>query len=768
MLEKAQDAEKDRRDAVKEAALFLTERDGQWDQISWQKMDGRFRGTFDMCTPIVDGISGEIDQADFSLRVRPSGGIASEDTAKVIDGLIRNIRNISNAENVFNKSARRNIVSGFDAWEVVQDWVDGNSFDQDLFIRWIPNASDAVWFDLASTEPDRSDANWGIKLIAIPTDDYRAKWPEGSEISIGDNARRRAIQQTIKESVTIGKLYYRKPVIIELVRMTDGTVYEDNEDFQKVKDELEQQGITIEVDENGEEKRRKRESWRVWSRMLDGADWLAEEEETVFDYIPLIPIYGNFDIIENRCVYFGLIEKLFDEQRVLNYAMSRDIEDGAFSPARQTWMTDEQAAGNDYQKMNTDRNPVRIYNHIDGQPTPFETGGPVASSGLQTTIANMQDMINTTSNTFRAQQGNASSTQSGIAGIQQIEQGNIGSMKWFKALELAICHTGRVIINGALGRVYDGTRQARLLNEDGTTQIVNINKTVFDQQTQQNIVLNDLSVGEYDVVCEMGPAFNSAQKEAARSFETIAQIAPDSITRNVDIYFKNRSEPGMDLMAERERAVLFQAGQIPESQWTDEERQQVAEAQALAQQEQQPDPAMVLAQAELVKGQAEQQNADNKTLEIQGDQAIKAEELRLRGLEIELDIAKFNREKDDKFNVDAAKINQGQQKLDLQQQKQIIDAQNSEAELILKAQKQSMDEQQQQIENLIALQEQQREEIASAINDLKTLREAIGVDTIVGPHNMEAYVNQAVEVTDIQEDQGIDTGIGEEVTGSEE
>ncbi len=30
--------------------------------------------------------------------------------------------------------------------------------------------------------------------------------------------------------------------------------------------------------------------------MFDGAKWLASEEETVFDYIPLVPIYGNFNL----------------------------------------------------------------------------------------------------------------------------------------------------------------------------------------------------------------------------------------------------------------------------------------------------------------------------------------------------------------------------------------------------------------------------------------------------------------------------------------
>lgn len=668
MIQKAQDAETDQRDRVREAKRFITERDGQWDEYAKQKMDGRFRGTFDMCTPIIDGVSGEIEQSDFTIRVSPSGGEASKDTAKVMDGLIRNIRNISNAEDAFATVGRANVIGGFDCVEVVQDWVDGDTFDQDLFIRRIPNAVDSVWFDLSSIMQDRSDANWGVKLVAIPIDEYNERWEDGSGMSVGDDSNYHVNHcNDSKETVTVGKLYYRKPRTIELVRMTNGAVYKDDDDFQAVQDELAQQGITIELDDNGKEKRRTRNSWRVYSRMFDGAKWLAEEEETVFDYIPLIPIYGNFEIVDNRTIYFGKLENLYDPQRVLNYAMSRDIEDGALSPSPTIWMTDRQAAGNDYSKMNTDRAPIRIYNaDPDAPPIGAQSyaGGPLPSQGLQTTIANTQQMITTSSNTYSSQQGNANAQQSGVAGLQQIEQGNIGNIKWFKDLEVMICHVGKVLVN-AIPRVYDSTRQARILEEDGSSEIVTLNQSVFDQQTGKIITLNDLTIGEYDVVCDVGPAFNSAQKESARSFEAMAMINPEFAQSGLDIWLKNKKEPGMDLMAERFRVQLFNAGMIPESQWTKEEQEQVAEQKAQAANNPPPeDPMMVAAQAEMTKAMAEQLNAQNKQQEIQGRMQVDMADIQLRNKVIDLDTQKFLKGQDDKFNVDAAKIQQGQQKLD--------------------------------------------------------------------------------------------------------
>ncbi len=733
MIKESQEAESDARQAVREAKLFITKRDGQWDPYAWEKLDGRFRGTFDMLTPIVDQISGEIDQSDFSLKVSPSGGDSSVETAQTLNGLIRNIRNISNADQVFSQAARSNVIGGFDAWEIVQDWVDGDAFDQDLFIRKIPNAVDSVWFDLNSVMQDRSDAQWGVKLIAVPTAQYKKDWPDGSNQGVSDDRQSEAYSNKA-EVVVIGQLYYKKPVNIEIVRMTNGAVYKDDDDFQKVKDELAQAGITIEKDNDGKEKRRTRKSWRVHSRMFDGGDWLADEEETVFDFIPIVPIYGNFDIFENKSIYYGKIEKLYDIQRILNYAMSRDIEDGALSPSPAVWMTDKMAEGNDYSTMNTDHDPVRIFNADEQLPgyIPTLQGGPVASQGLQTTIANTQQMISASANAFNALQGNANPLQSGIAGGQQIEQGNIGSIKWFKALEVSVCHTGRIIIN-AIPRVYDSTRQLRILEEDGTSKMVSVNQTVFDEQSQQNVELNNLTVGEYDVVCDFGPAFNSQQKETAQAFLDMAAIDPSIAQKGMDIWLKNLAVPGMDQMAERARVELLNAGLIPETQWTDEEKQKIAEQQAAAQnQPPQEDPNMVLARAEEGKAQAEQLNAQTKQSEAQFNAQVKSaqvtldqDKVALDREKLQFDVQKFVKGQDDKFNVDAAKIEQGQQALDMKAQ-------------------------QQQFEQFMAQQQAQIDELKKQAETWKLIKEAIEPAAVVGPGSVAAFANQSREVIEAQ------------------
>ena len=71
LLGQAQETESDNRDAAKEAQLFVTKKDGQWEQYWWDKSDGKPRYTFDQTSPIIDQIAGDIEDSEFSIKVKP-------------------------------------------------------------------------------------------------------------------------------------------------------------------------------------------------------------------------------------------------------------------------------------------------------------------------------------------------------------------------------------------------------------------------------------------------------------------------------------------------------------------------------------------------------------------------------------------------------------------------------------------------------------------------------------------------------------------------
>lgn len=610
MLESAQQAEWDQRQAAREAIIFLNDRNGQWEPFWWDACNSKPRYTFDMTSPIVDQHMRQIEESAFDIRVSPAGGEATKETAQVYDGVIRNIENMSNAGHVYKAVARGMIASGFDAMRVVQRYVDDDSFDQDLLIEHIPNAIDRVWWGPSESQ-DRSDAPWCVVLHSVSADAYKARWPEGSGASVSEGRQANAYYQRV-DQVIIGELLYYEEEARELVLMSNGRVYEVNEEFKALADELAALGIT-------EDRRRKTTSKRICSRMFDGSDWLEGKKETVFTLMPVAPAYGNFWLFEDKILFQGVVEKLYDPQRVLNYSLSREIEEGALAPRAKYWMTTKQSTGHEktLATLNTNGDPVQFFNPDPELPgPPQQQGGAQINPGLSRISETMRTMIGQTASMFAANMGDNPGLQSGVAIDKLQTAGEAGSNKYIKALEFAITYIARVLIK-AIPKVYDTQRQMRLMYEDGSTEIQVLNQEVLDVQTGRKITLNDLSQGTYDVVCRAGPSFKNKQEETIAAMTEMAKADPTIMQLGGDLFLKAVNSPVADSLAKRKRAQMLSQGLIPESEMTDEEKQ---EAQQKAQGQQQQDPAMVLAMAEMEKAKADQMNAENNRmkLEIEG------------------------------------------------------------------------------------------------------------------------------------------------------
>ena len=694
MLQAAQWADHDNRERARSAHLFVTKADGQWEPYWWNNNAEKPRYTFDMTSPIVDQIAGEIEQADFDIRVSPSGGAASKETAEVYDAIIRNLETISNASQTYSHAARGMVTCGFDAWRVVQKYVDDNSFDQDLLVEPIGNAIDRVWFDPSAQLQDKSDARYCFVLHPISTAEYKARWPEGSGSSVSDDREGDAYYDKA-EVVVIGELLYIEEEMRELVLMSNGQVHEINDDFETIRDELMMMGVQ-------EVRRRERKYKKVCSRLFDATDWLDDDKDTVFCFLPVVPVYGNFKILENKTIYSGAVEKLMDPQRVLNYSMSREIEEGALAPRAKYWMTHAQAAGHEaqLQTLNTNTDPVQFYNIDPGAPPSVQQGGAQINPGLRTISEAMRGMIGMTAGMFASNMGDNPGLQSGVAIERLQNKGDNGTHKYFQAVEIAIGHTGRIFVS-SIPKVYDNQRQMRLMYEDGSMEIKPINQEVIDNQTGRVVKVNDLSAGTYDVICKAGPSFRNRQEQTLKTMLDLAKLDPSILQLGGDLLLKNVVSPVADSLAERKRAQMLAQGLIPESQMTDEERQQ--KEMAAQTQGQQQDPAMVLAMAEVKKAEADALNAQNNQMKLQ----LEAAKLQLESRKFEASTMVSNAEaqaaitksateqqltqakiktEDAKVALEAEKLRQEQEALRIEQQRITIEAELKAAELRLREQ----------------------------------------------------------------------------------
>ena len=609
LLSAAQEADHDNREKAREAHLFVDKRDGQWEPYWWTNNVGKPRYTFDQVNPIIDQVTASIELADFDIKVSPMSGPASKETALVIDGLVRNIEAISRAKDIYVNAGRGMVTTGYDGWMISHKYSDPQSFDQDLVIEPVANFIDRVWFDPASYLQDKSDAQYAFLLHAMSAQEYVKRYPEGSQASVSIDREGDAYYDK-GQVIVVGQLFYVSQEAVELVLMSNGAVYTIDDDFKKVKDELVQLGIE-------EVRTRKAYKTKVYSRFFDQTDWLEDEEETIFDRIPIIPLYGNFKIVENKTIYWGVVEKLLDPQRVLNYSLSREIEEGALAPRAKYWMTLTQAAGHEdaLATLNTNSDPVQFYNIDPETPSaPMQQGGAQVNPGLRTISESMRQIIGQTAGMFAASMGDNPGLQSGVAIESLQSKGDNGTIKYFRALESAIAATGDILVK-AIPKVYDAQRTVRLLYEDGSSEMQVLNEPIIDQQTGEIVTLNDLTKGQYSVSCRAGPSFRNRQQETIETIIEIAKVDPSIVGMAGDILLNAIPTSAATQIGERKRLQMMAQGLIPQTQLTEEEKAQMA--QSAQGQEQQQDPAMVLAQAEMAKAQAEQMRAQVEVQRLQ-------------------------------------------------------------------------------------------------------------------------------------------------------
>ena len=604
-----QESDVDQREDAREADRFLLEKDGMWEDYIRRRLDSqkRPRYTFDRVTPVIESMMADIEDMDFGCNVKPAGSGSDKDLALTYEGMIRSIQSMSNSDEIFRNACRRVMRRGFDAWMVKTRYADPWSFEQDLFIVPIPNSINRVWTSNAKKNADSSDSPASYVLTSLSPAEYKEKFPDGSGISIDDYDEDQNFDNYQPEVITIAERFYQKKIQVEVVQMNSGAVYKVDEKYEKIKDELATSGVT-------EVNRKVVDDFKWCYCVFDGGGMLQYETDTVFVSNPVVTVYGNYEHIgqNSKETFSGLVLKEMDAQRVLNYARSREIEEGALAPRSKWWMTKAQAKGHTDQisRMNVSADPVQFYNHDPEAPAPYWSQAAQSNPHLVNLSQSMEAAIKEQAGVFSAMQGDFAGRMSEDTVRMQVDRGTAATRKWVNAVISGIRRTCEILVE-TIPVVYDTKRQFTITGMDGTESDVVLNDEIYDQQTATMVGVNDLNRGKYKVVCDAGPAFANRLEAGLDALLKYAAIDPTIVQQAGDVMMKSIDAPLVDQIAERKRAQLLMAGQIPPAQMTEDEKQLMAQ-QAQQAQNRPPSLEETLANAEMMKAQNDAANIQLK------------------------------------------------------------------------------------------------------------------------------------------------------------
>ena len=186
---------------------------------------------------------------------------------------------------------------------------------------------------------------------------------------------------------------------------------------------------------------------------------------------------------------------------------------------------------------------ARRFPYLPFTPDPSNGGVPpqrscrrCRSPGVNETVALAAEDMKAVIGIYDAGLGARSNETSGKAIMARQREGDVGSFVYQDNWSRAIRHTA-VILNDLIPHVYDAERTIRILGEDGREELIRINQAApGDGMAETERVLNDVTLGAYDVVFQPGPSYSTRREEAREGMNTFMQAAPQAaalVTRPV-------------------------------------------------------------------------------------------------------------------------------------------------------------------------------------------------------------------------------------------
>jgi len=578
---------------------FLPE--SQWDDWMASTRKGRPMYTVNKLRQAMKQITNDQRQNRPQAKVRAVED-SDADLAEIRQGLIRNIDQIAEADRACDTAFQFAVGGGFGVWRINYSYEDDGGFDMVIKREEIANPFSVV-FDPSARAKDRRDARYAFVDSQWARAAFREKWPDAKLVSVSN------FDETTKdwfdeEELTVSEYWYKTKETYKLVLMSDGSSYDEAE-LEPVKDELAAQGITVQ-----------RERWaereKVWQCVVSGAEILEGPTEWAGRFIPLIPVWGEILELKGKERFFGAVRFGKDAQRMYNYERSTFIEVLADQPYSPFMAPAESVAGYEGQwnNLKTSRPPVLLYKSDKelpngGKPSREPTAQfPVA---LAQAAAISSDDIKAATGIYDASLGARSNETSGRAIMARQREGDIANFDYMDNLAYAKKFDFEVV-NDLISKIYDTERQIRIIGEDGAEKVVRVNHVVLDEQTGQQVTLNDLSRGRFDIAVTVGPSFTTQRMEAA---EALMQLANDPSPMGQIAkygYIKALDAPGLEDIKKASRKLLVSQGLLDP-----EEGEQPPEPP-------QPNPKDITeakkadAQAQLYGAQAEGQQLENMTM----------------------------------------------------------------------------------------------------------------------------------------------------------
>ena len=552
----AEDYESDNRELAREDLRFARLGD-QWDDtvLQQRKTQGRPALTIPKLATYIRQVTNDARANKPQIKVRPVDSGADVATAKVINGLIRNIEQTSNADVAYDTAADFAVSMGFGYFRVDVDYAEDDTFEQDILIERIPNPFN-VFGDPYSEAADSSDWNTAFLVKMLSKDRFEREHKGAEPVDWEQGAYSNLDQAWFDgDNVMIAEHWVREEIKRTVFLLSNGEivgadVYEANRD-------------TFEVLEITVQTQRQVKSHKITHYLLTGAEVL-ETSEWPGRYIPIIPVYGEEVNVDGKRHFRSLIRDAKDAQRMFNYWRTYATELVGMAPKAPYIGPEKAFTGKDARKWETANTENHAFLAYGGKEAPQRQPFAGVPAGALQEALNASDDMKAIMGLHEASIDDIADRRS-VKAIRALQgQANVATFHFLDNLSRGIRHGGRVVLD-LIPYVYSGERIIRTLGQDGTVESAQLGQEAVREDTENGIKgVYNLTLGKYDLTVESGPSFTTQRQEAAEQMMDLLKAFPAAAPVIGDLLAKNLDWPGADEIAERLKLLLpavLQGGQ---------------------------------------------------------------------------------------------------------------------------------------------------------------------------------------------------------------
>lgn len=585
-LERSIENESDERKKGTEDLTFIN--GDQWEEtVLSERGNDRINLTINLLPTFLDQIDGDIRLRSPEIKIKAVDDESDPNTADVIEGLIRSIQRNSFSLKVHSYAGLHAAASGRGAWRIVTEYINDNTFFQQIVIKRITDAF-SVYYDPAAEQDDKQDGGYFFILSAMKRDVYKERF--GKDPPDHEKLKGEEFYPWVKEDqIIVGEYFRRKKLGTKTIyQKNDGTVTTDSKEAPT---DAKSRNVDVE---------------KIFWTLTDGVNDL-ERAEIPGKYFPVVLTWGKQLCVNGKLETRGIARHSKDSQRLYNYFRSNEAEGSALQPKQPYLVPDVCLTGGDqdftevWNKALDENLPYLPYHYSEENPNarPRRERPPMVSSADQNQLLTAKDEIRDTIGIQKAAMGMESNETSGRAIEKRQRESDTGQYAYIDNLSAAVRTEGKIILS-MIPEVYDYNASIRILGKDMREKIVEINRRHGGKEK-----VFDLTIGQYDVDIDTAGSYSTQREEFQDKITNLLpSIPPEQTAAITDILFEMQDFHRADDIARRIKKTL-------DPSLLDEEDREERE-------EQPPQPTyeevlqQVLDSVEAEKAKAEKEEADVK------------------------------------------------------------------------------------------------------------------------------------------------------------